>query len=129
MPHPPPPETPHHRSRRARTGNELLRGFAELRSGAPQLRLPLYVAHGTDDRCTNAAASRALVAAASSPDKVFVDVEGGYHELLMGPERDACVARMVDWMVVRAGAAAGAAAGAPGAPSGGGAATAAAPRL
>jgi hypothetical protein len=40
-------------------------------------------------------AARNLVAKAGAAKKVMHEVAGGYHELLMGPERDACIAHMV----------------------------------
>ncbi|GLI70036.1 hypothetical protein VaNZ11_014774, partial [Volvox africanus] len=86
---------------RARTANELLRGFAEIRRRAFELRLPVYVCHGTSDAVTNAAASRRFVegpGGVSSVDRVFRSVEGGYHELLHGPEWEDSVQALLAWM-------------------------------
>ncbi|GIL44020.1 hypothetical protein Vafri_1598 [Volvox africanus] len=86
---------------RARTANELLRGFAEIRRRALELRLPVYVCHGTSDAVTSAAASRRFVegpGGVSSVDRVFRSVEGGYHELLHGPEWEDSVRALLAWM-------------------------------
>ncbi|PNH07227.1 hypothetical protein TSOC_006311 [Tetrabaena socialis] len=100
---------------RARTGNEMLRGFHAINAAASQLTLPVFVAHGTRDACTNAAASRRFVegpGGVSSEDRVFRSVEGGFHELLHGPEWEACTRELLAWMRARgAGAEAGPEAG------------------
>ncbi|EFJ43481.1 hypothetical protein VOLCADRAFT_45539, partial [Volvox carteri f. nagariensis] len=86
---------------RARTANELLRGFAEVCCRAPELRLPVYVCHGTRDAITSAAASRRFAegpGGVSSVDRVFRSVEGGYHELLHGPGWEESVEALVMWM-------------------------------
>ncbi|KAG2444677.1 hypothetical protein HXX76_001421 [Chlamydomonas incerta] len=95
---------------RTRTGNEMLRGFAEVGKNATKLTLPVYVAHGTKDACTSAAASRRFVegpGGVSSADKTFRAVEGGYHELLHGPEWRDCTEHIAAWIKSHAAAAAG----------------------
>ncbi|KXZ45342.1 hypothetical protein GPECTOR_56g439 [Gonium pectorale] len=107
----------------ARSANELLRGMAELQRAAPELRLPVYVCHGSRDACTSAAASRRFVegpGGVSSVDRVFRGVEGGYHELLHGPEWEDCARELLEWMRGRAASVGGGAAEV-GVPAGGGA--------
>ena len=38
---------------RARTGNEILKGFRSLEQHQAQLQLPILAVHGTSDRCTS----------------------------------------------------------------------------
>lgn len=38
---------------RARTGNEILKGFRALEPRYSQLTLPILAVHGTSDRCTS----------------------------------------------------------------------------
>jgi len=38
---------------RARTGNEILKGFRSLEQRQAQLHLPILAVHGTSDRCTS----------------------------------------------------------------------------
>ncbi|GLC39425.1 hypothetical protein PLESTB_001347700 [Pleodorina starrii] len=86
---------------RARTANEMLRGFGEMRRHARELRLPVYVCHGTRDAITSASASRRFVegpGGVSSVDRVFRPVAGGYHELLHGPEWEDCARALLEWM-------------------------------
>jgi len=49
---------------------------------AHQLRLPLLIMHGGDDRITDAAASEYFVTAAGSADKLYRRLPGMYHEVL-----------------------------------------------
>ena len=47
-------------------------------------------------------AVRRLVKAAQSQDKTLHEVEGGYHELLMGPEKEGVMSLVQDWILSRA---------------------------
>uniref|UniRef100_A0A7S0WRQ0 Serine aminopeptidase S33 domain-containing protein n=1 Tax=Chlamydomonas leiostraca TaxID=1034604 RepID=A0A7S0WRQ0_9CHLO len=85
-----------------RTGAQLLGGFRALAARYAHFRLPLYAAHGTQDRCTSLPAVRRFVEAAPARDKTLVEVAGGYHELLKGPEREQCTARLIQWVTARA---------------------------
>ena len=38
---------------RARTANEILKGFRSLEQWQSQIRLPILAVHGTKDRCTS----------------------------------------------------------------------------
>lgn len=38
---------------RARTGNEILKGFCSLEHRQAQLQLPILAIHGTSDKCTS----------------------------------------------------------------------------
>ena len=60
----------------ARTANELLKGFKHLSTRQGELRLPLYAAHGSQDRCTSLPAVRRLAQGVSSTDVTLHVVEG-----------------------------------------------------
>ncbi len=80
-------------------------GGLQVGKNASKLKLPVYVAHGTKDACTSAAASRRFVEGTdgvSSADKTFRSVEGGYHELLHGPEWRDCTQHIADWIKAHA---------------------------
>lgn len=62
------------------------------------LTLPIYAAHGSDDRCTSLPAVKALLAAVQSRDKTLNELPGAYHELLTGPEAPECAAKLVSWL-------------------------------
>ncbi|KAL6751088.1 alpha/beta-hydrolase [Haematococcus lacustris] len=84
---------------KARTGNEVLKGFKAMQKLRSKISVPLYACHGTMDRCTSLQAVKDLLKASSSQDKTLNEIPGGYHELLMGPEKEACIQRLVDWLV------------------------------
>jgi acylglycerol lipase len=45
---------------------------------------------------------RRFIAGVSSADKTMREVEGGYHELLMGPEAGQCTQQLIDWILEHA---------------------------
>lgn len=45
------------------------------------------------------------MAAISSKDKVLDVIKGGYHELLMGPEKEDVLHKTTDWILQRASSA------------------------
>jgi len=87
----------------ARTANETLRAFKSLQSRAAQLKIPIYAHHGDCDKCTSRAAVQRFVEMAGSEDKMFKTVDGGYHELMIGPRSGDVLDGMVEWMVLRSG--------------------------
>ncbi|KXZ55183.1 hypothetical protein GPECTOR_3g329 [Gonium pectorale] len=91
---------------RARTANEILRAFRALIARRKDFTLPTLGIHGTSDRCTSLPALRAHLKAVSSTDVTLKEVEGGYHDLLHGPEKDEVNALVRDWILERAAAAA-----------------------
>lgn len=76
--------------------------FKALRRQWPAFTLPLYAYHGGADRCTNMPATRDFVAAAASADKTFVEVPGGFHELMMSPGWEEVVGGVAAWIAARA---------------------------
>ncbi|GFH26723.1 hydrolase_4 domain-containing protein [Haematococcus lacustris] len=82
----------------ARTGAVLLDAFQSLAKRNAAFTLPIYAAHGTHDKCTSLPAVRRMVSEASSRDKQLREVEGGYHELLLGEEADNCIRPLVAWI-------------------------------
>lgn len=89
---------------RARTANEILRGMRALAPRAPEVTLPLYVVHGLRDATTSLEAVEDFVARAGSGEVEFKKVEGGYHELLMGSERDGNGGAVAEWVAARCAA-------------------------
>lgn len=89
---------------RARTGNELLKGFraaaAALAARGGLDRPPLLAIHGDADRCTSLKAVKAVVDGAA--DGELVVVSGGYHELLHGATAAAATKTLLDWTLARA---------------------------
>eukprot|EP00877_Chromochloris_zofingiensis_P002614 jgi/Chrzof1/12353/Cz06g31170.t1 len=90
-----------HGNVRARTANELLKGFKALRGQEKQLTLPILAVHGDTDRTTSLAALERFCQSVSSTDVNVTKIAGGYHELLMGGDQKENVGRLVDWMTAR----------------------------
>lgn len=84
---------------RTRTSNELLKGFRDLTGKRRDLSIPVFAVHGDSDRCTSRKAVELLVAECSSADKSVHIVAGGYHELLLGPEKEEVIAMITDWLL------------------------------
>jgi acylglycerol lipase len=63
-----------------------------------ELRLPLLVMHGTDDRLVPVSSSRALERAAVNADVTTHYYEGLYHEIFNEPERDEVIGDLLTWL-------------------------------
>lgn len=48
-------------------------------------------------------AVKRLLQASQSKDKTLNEIPGGYHELIMGPEKEQVIAMVRDWILARAG--------------------------
>jgi alpha-beta hydrolase superfamily lysophospholipase len=83
---------------RARTGYQQLLGIREVLSGLSNLRLPLLVLHGAEDRTISPKASEAFFRGASSQDKTMKIFPGLRHEILNEPEREQVLAVILDWL-------------------------------
>ena len=46
-------------------------------------------------------AVKRLIQASQSKDKTLNEVSGGYHELIMGPEKEQVIAMVRDWVLAR----------------------------
>lgn len=64
-----------------------------------EITVPVFGHHGSSDKCTSLRAHQAFMAAISSSDKTLSLVEGGYHELLMGPQKEQCKSTIADWIL------------------------------
>jgi acylglycerol lipase len=84
-----------------RTGIELLRTIEGLPDHFSDIRLPLLILHGTDDRLSEPSGSKALYENASSDDKVLKFYEGFYHELLNENGREKVLLDVEEWLKKR----------------------------
>jgi acylglycerol lipase len=83
---------------RARTGAEMLATVRAMPARVPQLRLPLYLLHGTADRLVPVTATEWLAANTGSADVTVRTWDGLYHEPHNEPERGQVLAEIVDWL-------------------------------
>jgi len=73
---------------RARLGAELIRITRELPSAIPEIKLPVLIMHGADDRLSDPEGSRMLFERVGSEDRTLKLYEGFYHEIFNEPERE-----------------------------------------
>jgi alpha-beta hydrolase superfamily lysophospholipase len=83
--------------------NEAVHSMTEVMALAEQIRLPLLVMHGTEDKLASVEATRQLFARVGSADKELAIYPGFYHELFNEPEKEEVFARVVEWLNRRAG--------------------------
>ncbi|WP_321948791.1 alpha/beta hydrolase [Paraburkholderia sp. J10-1] len=88
----------HHGAIPARTGAQLLEAMKRIEAGRAQLRLPVLIWHGTEDKLTEPDGSRAFGANVGSPDRTLTLYEGSYHETLNDLDRERVIGTMIDWI-------------------------------
>ena len=72
---------------------------AYLRTNGHRMAAPLLALIGTNDRVVSLPIARQFVDDASSTDKEFVSVDGGWHLLLHEPEhRDMMIKKLTTWI-------------------------------
>lgn len=79
-------------------GAALIGAMESFPARYEQLRLPILVVHGTDDRLADVAGSRALEAGAVNADVTAYYYDGLFHEVFNEPERDRVLADVTDWL-------------------------------
>jgi acylglycerol lipase len=72
-----------------------------LKPAYKDFTLPIFGLHGDTDRCTSMRGHKAFIDNVSSVDKTFDVVPGGYHELLMGPQKQECYQKVATWILAR----------------------------
>lgn len=91
-----------HAKTSARAGAEGMNAIARVQAHAGELRTPLLLYHGGDDRLVSIAGSRTFFANAGSADKTFWELPGGFHESHNDLGREQLFARLVAWLDARA---------------------------
>jgi len=87
----------------ARTASGLIDGMRRIWARVDQLTIPVLALHGTRDALTAPSGSRALIAAAPSPDKTLRIYDGLRHDLLHEPRHDVVEADIVAWLDAHTG--------------------------
>jgi acylglycerol lipase len=83
---------------RARTGAETLRAITRVSRALAELRLPVLVMHGTEDRLASPDGARELVRSIGSSDTTLRLYGGCHHEIFNEPEREQVFADLVEWL-------------------------------
>lgn len=66
-----------------------------------QLQKVMCVPFGV--RMLDVQAVKRLLQASQSKDKTLNEIPGGYHELIMGPEKEQVIAMVRDWILAQSG--------------------------
>jgi alpha-beta hydrolase superfamily lysophospholipase len=85
----------------ARLGAELIKAMQALTHQMPQIKLPILIMHGTDDRLCDPEGSLMLYERVSSPDKTLKLYDGFYHEIFNEPGREQVFRDMEAWLAAR----------------------------
>lgn len=85
----------------ARSIAEILTTAKRLPHRVRDLRVPLLIVHGTEDRLAAPSGSRMVHDAAASGDKTLKLYDGLYHEVLNEPEKDTVIGDVIAWLVAR----------------------------
>lgn len=84
---------------RARMGAELIRITRELPARLGEIKLPILIMQGSEDRLSDPEGSRILYERVGSEDKTLKIYEGYYHEIFNEPEREQVFRDMEEWLV------------------------------
>jgi len=82
----------------ARVGAELIRAMQSLTHQMPQIKLPVLIMHGTEDRLSDPEGSRILYQRVSSADKTIKLYNGFCHEIYNEPECEQVFITVEEWL-------------------------------
>ncbi|MDY7103428.1 MAG: alpha/beta hydrolase [Actinomycetota bacterium] len=85
----------------ARLAAELLDRMATTARLAGDVRVPVLVVQGSEDRLVSPEGNRAVFEAFGSADRTWSDRPGAYHEVMNEPDRDEVLDEIVAWLVAR----------------------------
>ncbi|CAK0736685.1 hypothetical protein CVIRNUC_000786 [Coccomyxa viridis] len=84
---------------RVRTGRMFLDGFAAIRAQEAELDLPIFAAMSPTDQACDFSALKRFLGAVKSQRKDLKVFPGAFHELLKGPEQQATLDAMTEWLL------------------------------
>lgn len=82
----------------ARTAGEMVAAAASFPARAGEMKLPVLIQHGAQDKLIPLEPNRAVYAALGSADKTVTIYEGLYHEIYNEPEHPAVIADLIAWL-------------------------------
>lgn len=83
---------------RVRTGTGFNDTAKWVRERLPELKLPMLILYGEEDKLVNPSGSQLLHEKAASEDKTLKTYPELYHEILNEPERDTVIADIIAWL-------------------------------
>lgn len=85
-------------SQPAQTSSELLKAAERLGKNMPNINVPVFIIHGTEDKATRPAGSQYFYDNVGSADKTLKLYEGGYHDLLNDIDKEVVMADILAWV-------------------------------
>jgi acylglycerol lipase len=85
----------------AETAAEVLKAAARLGENMPNIKVPVFIIHGTDDKATRYQGSQYFFDNVGSTDKTLKLYEGGYHDLLNDIDKETVMADILAWVNAR----------------------------
>jgi alpha-beta hydrolase superfamily lysophospholipase len=82
----------------AETASEVLKAAARIKENMPNLNVPVFIIHGTDDKATRPEGSQYFYDNVGSKDKTLKLYEGGYHDLLNDTDKEIVMADILAWV-------------------------------
>ena len=82
----------------AETAAEVLKAAARLKEHMPNIKVPVFIIHGTDDKATRYQGSQYFYDNVGSADKTLKLYEGGYHDLLNDIDKETVMADILAWV-------------------------------
>jgi alpha-beta hydrolase superfamily lysophospholipase len=82
----------------AETASEVLKAAARLKENMPNIRVPVFIIHGTEDKATRPEGSQYFYDNVGSEDKTLKLYEGGYHDLLNDIDKELVMADILAWV-------------------------------
>ncbi|MCB9458872.1 MAG: lysophospholipase [Anaerolineaceae bacterium] len=87
-----------HKPMSAGLGWVLIKAGREINQRAHELKLPLLIGHGEEDKLTPISGSYTVHKQAGSPDKKLITYPGMRHEVMNEPIRDQVLADIIGWL-------------------------------
>ena len=84
---------------RIRTGQQIQVGMQQLQRHIDEVTVPVFAQHGDTDRCVSLKALQTFMSKIPSKDKTLEVVKDGYHELLLGPQKQQCYDSIAKWVL------------------------------
>jgi acylglycerol lipase len=88
-------------SQPTQTAAAMIRADERLRREFPQIKLPVLILHGTDDKATKPSGSQHFFEQTGSADKTLKLYEGHYHDLLNDLDKEIVMADIKSWIAER----------------------------
>lgn len=88
-------------SQPAETARVLLLAADTLKERMPDLKVPVFIIHGTEDKATRPAGSQYFYDHAGSSDKTLKLYEGHFHDLLADTDKEVVMGDILAWLDAR----------------------------